>query len=212
MASKLNTRKRRHSPSPTARAMITQCRDTLQRLLETEEGGRRVISPRTEQEIQELLRRLDDQIETPDFQNETKLAQEMRGEVSRINDLRTDKAYESAVRKLEDLMEVQFYRRYAPYLVIYASHLEKAARDLKDNNDSIISTPKSAIDETNSNIDEPKPASDELKPAPLATNKEAGQHEAKRARRKYFLEQRRAQSEPPPGLSREDLEDPFDKD
>lgn len=104
--------------------MIKQSRVQLHELLQTEEGGRRVISPKTEQIIQGLIQRLDDQIENPDFRKETKLAREMTEEISEMHDrIRTDKAYEPAFRKLEELMEVQFHLRYGDYLALYTNHM-----------------------------------------------------------------------------------------
>lgn len=166
MASGLSVRKRRHGPNQTTRAMIKQSRVQLHELLQTEEGGRRVISPKTEQIIQGLIQRLDDQIENPDFRKETKLAREMTEEISEMHDrIRTDKAYEPAFRKLEELMEVQFHLRYGDYLALYTSHMIRAARDLRNNSDCVISSPKSTPDESDSDPDELKPPPDELKHA-----------------------------------------------
>ncbi|KAM0512558.1 hypothetical protein ACHAPE_008735 [Trichoderma viride] len=166
MASELRVRKRQHGPSPATRAMIKQSRVQLQQLLETEEGGRRVVSPKTEQIIQGLIRRLDDDIKNPDFRNETKLAREMTKEVSEMHDrIRTDKAYEPAFRKLEELMEVQFHLRYGPYLALYTSHRRRAAGGLRNNSDYVIGSPKSDPDESDSDPDELKPTPDELKSA-----------------------------------------------
>lgn len=188
MASELSVRKRQHGPDHTARAVIIQSRVQLHELLHTEEEGRRVISPKTEHIIQGLIRRLDDQIANPDFRNETKLARDMTEEVSEIHHrIKTDKAYEPAFRKLEELMEVQFHLRYGDYLALYTSHMRRAARSLQHNSDYVIGSPKSTPDEPKPVFDDFKPAfsdltpipdelkptSDELKPAPHAIRKEA---------------------------------------
>lgn len=86
MTSEMSVRKRQHGPIRAARAMIKQSRVQLQQLLETEEGDCRVVSPKTEQIIQGLIRRLDDDIKNSDFRNETKLAREMTEEISNMHD------------------------------------------------------------------------------------------------------------------------------
>ncbi|UKZ62625.1 uncharacterized protein TrAtP1_003866 [Trichoderma atroviride] len=97
------------------------------------------------------------------------------------NRISTDKAYEPAFRKLEELMEVQFHLRYGDYLALYTSHMRRAARDLRNNNDHVIRSPKSTPDESDSDPDERRPHPDELKPAddlkpaPHAMEKEAWQ-------------------------------------
>lgn len=182
MASKLSVRKRQHGPSHAARATIKQCRAQLHELLQIEEEGRRVISPRSEKIVLDLIHRMDDHIENPDFRKQTKFAREMTTKVSEMHDrIKTDKAYEPAFRKLEELLEVQFHLRYSDYLAIYASHMSKTARDLKKNSDYEISSSKSTYDESDSGLDELKPAydglkpTDDLKPAPNAIENEAWQ-------------------------------------
>ncbi|PON20400.1 hypothetical protein TGAM01_v210703 [Trichoderma gamsii] len=144
-------------------------------LLQIEEEGHRVISPRSEKIVLDLIHRMDDHIENPDFRKQTKFAREMTTKVSEMHDrIKTDKAYEPAFRKLEELLEVQFHLRYSDYLAIYTSHMRKTARDLKKNSDYEISSSKSTYNEPDSGPDELKPAydglkpTDDLKPAPHA--------------------------------------------
>ncbi|KAL7895810.1 hypothetical protein HDV63DRAFT_413956 [Trichoderma sp. SZMC 28014] len=195
MASELSVRKRQHDP--TAGTAIKQLRAQLDDFLQTEEEGRRVISPKTEDVVRGLIQRLDEQIENPDFRKETNLVREVREKVSGMhNRIETDRAYEPAFRKLEELIEVQFHLRYGDYLALHTSHMRRAS-DLRNNSDNVISSPKSTTDESASNLDELrlafddfiklvsdevepaydvlKPVSDELKPAPRAVKKEAWQ-------------------------------------
>lgn len=112
-----------------------------------EDEGRRVISPRTEKIIKRLLRRLDAQIEQPDPDNEMKLAQEMNYRLPEVHRrISRDKAFEPALRKLKELMTLQFHLRFGDNLALHTSHMRKEARDLRNNSDYVTNSPKPATD------------------------------------------------------------------